>query len=96
MSFLSLGIFASSLTENQLISGVISFASLLVLWMIGFVDEIYPGTLGEICNEISVFAHFEQFSKGVIDTGHVAYYVLFTAFFLFITLRILESNRWRG
>lgn len=95
-AFLSLGIFASSLTENQLISGVISFASLLVLWMIGFVNELQPGIFGTICKEISVFAHFEQFSKGVVDTGHIAYYILFSVFFLFFTLRVLESNRWKG
>ncbi len=95
-AFLAFGLFASALTENQIVAGLITFASLLVLWMIGFVDEIQPGTLGEICNGISVYAHFDQFSKGVIDTGHAAYYVLFTLFFLFFSLRVLESNRWRG
>jgi ABC-2 type transport system permease protein len=96
-AFLSLGIFSSAITENQIVSGVVSFSILLILWMIGFVDEMYPGrTIGRICNELSVFSHFEQFSKGVVDTGHVAYYVLFTVFFLFFTQRILESNRWRG
>jgi ABC-2 type transport system permease protein len=96
IAFLSFGIFASSITENQIVAGLVSFAVLLVLWMIAFVDEIQPGKLGEICNEISVFAHFEDFSKGVIVTGHVAYYILFSLFFLFLTLRVLESNKWRA
>ncbi len=95
-AFLSFGLFASALTENQIVAGLVTFATLLVLWMIGFVSEIRPGTLGDICKEISVFAHFDQFSKGVIDTGHVAYYVLFSLFFLFFSLRVLETNRWRG
>lgn len=95
-AFLSFGIFASALTENQIVAGLICFAMLLVFWMIGFVDEIQPGFWGELCNEISVFSHFEEFSKGVIDTGHMAYYVLFSIFFLFFTARVLESNRWRG
>lgn len=95
-AFIAFGLFASSLTENQIVAGLITFATLLVLWMIGFVDEIQPGMLGKICNQISVFAHFDQFSKGVIDTGHLAYYLLFTLFFLFFSLRVLESNRWRG
>lgn len=95
-AFLSFGLFASALTENQIVAGFITFAVLLVLWMIGFVDEIRPGILGDICNHISVFSHFDQFGKGVIDTGHAAYYVLFTTFFLFFSLRVLESNRWRG
>jgi gliding motility-associated transport system permease protein len=95
-AFISFGIFASSLTDNQVVAGLITFATLLVLWMIGFVDEINPGILGDICNNISVYAHFDDFGKGVIDTGHAAFYVLFTIFFLFFSLRVLESNRWRG
>jgi len=96
-SFLSLGVFASALTENQIVAGMVSFTSLLVLWMIGFVDEIQPNSvLSKICNEISVYAHFDEFSKGVITTGHAAFYILFSVFFLFFTLRVLESNRWRG
>ncbi len=95
-AFLSLGIFASSLTENQIVAGMISFTSLLVLWMIGFVSDIHPGLLGQICNEISVYAHFDEFSKGVINTGHAAYYILFCCFFLFLTLRFLEAHRWKG
>jgi len=95
-AFLSFGIFASSLTDNQVVAGLISFSVLLILWMIGFVDEFQPGILGTICNEISVFSHFEDFGRGVVDTGHVAYYVLFTFFFLFLNLRVLESYKWRG
>ncbi len=95
-AFLSFGLFASALTENQIVAGLVTFACLLVLWMIGFVSEIQPGILGEICSGISVYSHFDQFSKGVIDTGHAAYYILFTLFFLFFSLRVLESNRWRG
>lgn len=95
-AFLSFGIFASSLTDNQVVAGLISFSVLLILWMIGFVDEFQQGILGTICNEISVFSHFEDFGKGVIDTGHVAYYILFSGFFLFLTLRVLESYKWRG
>lgn len=96
-SFLAFGMFASSLTENQIVAGLITFAVLLVLWMIGFVDQLYPDNiLATICDHISVFAHFERFSQGVIDTADVAYYVLFTVFFLFFTLRVMESHRWRG
>lgn len=95
-AFLSLGIFASAITENQIVAGLVSFSALLILWMIGFVDEFQPGILGTICNEISVYAHFEDFGRGVVDTAHLSFYVLFTVFFLFMTLRVLESHKWRG
>lgn len=95
-AFLSFGIFASALTDNQVVAGLISFSVLLILWMIGFVDEFQPGILGTICNEISVYSHFEDFGRGVIDTGHTAYYILFSIFFLFLTQQVLESFKWRG
>lgn len=95
-AFLSFGIFASALTDNQVVAGLISFSVLLILWMIGFVDEFQPGILGTICNEISVYSHFEDFGRGVIDTGHTAYYILFSIFFLFLTQQVLESHKWRG
>lgn len=96
-SFLSFGMFASSLTENQIVAGLVSFSGLIVLWMIGFIKDLQPNEmLGSIAEHISVITHFEPFSQGVIETSGIAFYLLFTAFFLFVTLRVMESHRWRG
>ena len=48
-----------------------------------------------IVQEIGMKSHFDDFDRGVIDTKHVVYYVIVTAFFLFLTIRALESRRWR-
>ena len=48
-----------------------------------------------IVNEIGLKSHFDDFDRGVIDTKHVVYYVILTAFFLFLSIRVLESRRWR-
>lgn len=100
-AFLSFGMLASALTENQIVAGLITFAALLGLWMVGFVEDLYAyddyaRMIGTVCSHLSVYKQFGDFSKGVISTSSAAYYILFSVFFLFVTLRVLESNRWRG
>ncbi|MFQ5457676.1 MAG: ABC transporter permease [Myxococcota bacterium] len=97
LSFLSLGIFVSSLTENQIVAAVVSFGALLLFWLIGFLGQFSAsGAGGGLISYVSILEHFEGFTRGVIDTRDVAFYLLFSAFFLFGTLRVLESMRWRG
>jgi len=95
-SFVSLGIFASSLTENQIIAATVAFGLLLLFWMISFSASLAGQTLGDILSYISLTAHLESFAKGVIDTTDIVYYLIFISLFLFLTLRILESKKWRG
>jgi ABC-2 type transport system permease protein len=110
-AFISTGIFLSSLTENQIVAAVITFGTLLMFWIIGWASQLTEGLrvpirilkitiltidFSAILEQISILNHFEDFSKGVLDTGHVAYYLLFSVFFIFLTLRVLESNKWRG
>lgn len=95
-SFVSLGIFASSLTENQIIAATVAFGLLLLFWMIGFSASLAGQTLGDILSYISLTSHLEGFAKGVIDTTDIVYYLIFISLFLFLTLRILESKKWRG
>ncbi len=95
-AFIAIGIFLSSMTENQIVAGVVSFGALLLVWVVGWGEQLISGVIGKILAQVSLLNHFEDFSKGVIDTGHVAYYVLFSVFFLFMTLRVLDSNKWRG
>jgi len=95
-SFVSLGIFASSLTENQIIAATVAFGLLLLFWMISFSASLAGQTFGDILSYISITTHFEGFAKGVVDTEDIVYYLLFITLFLFLTLRILESKKWRG
>lgn len=95
-AFLCLGIFVSSLTENQIVAAVVSFGALLGFWLIGFVQQFSGGGAGGLLSYLSILEHFDAFTRGVVDTRDVAFYLLFSAFFLFGTLRVLESMRWRG
>ncbi len=93
--FIALGVFASSLTDNQIIAATISFSLSLFMWIIGWVAESADSGMGIVLNYISLIAHLEPFMKGIIDTSDVVYYVSFMAFILFITYRVLDSRRWR-
>ncbi|RMF83725.1 MAG: ABC transporter permease [Nitrospinota bacterium] len=95
-AFIALGLFVSSLTENQIIAAAVSFGLLLLFWVIGWSSRFAGGELGLLLSRLSILEHFDNFAKGVIDTTDVAYYLVFTLFWIFLTLRSLESVRWRG
>lgn len=96
MAFLGLGILASSLTENQVVAAVGAFGILLLLWVIGWSTEAAGPTLGPILSHLSIINHYDSFAKGTIESRDVIYYLNFTLLCLFLTLRSLESKRWRG
>jgi ABC-2 type transport system permease protein len=95
-SFLAFGLFASTLTENQIVSFVITLVTLLMFWVLGWAATFVGATAGAVVNHLSFIQHFENFAKGVIDTADLTYYLSFIAFFLFLTLRSLESKNWRA
>ncbi len=94
-AFLSVGLFMSSLTENQIIAAVTSFVVLLVFWIIGFAGQVLGGRLEVLFRALSLIENVEDFSKGVIDTRHVVFFLTFIAFNLFLTQRAIDSRRWR-
>ncbi len=95
-AFISLGVFMSSLSENQIVAAVLTFACLLIFslvnYSVGFVGE----SMAKVLEYLSFNYHMRNFVKGVIDTSDIIYYLLFTVFFLFSSMRSLESKRWRA
>jgi ABC-2 type transport system permease protein len=94
--FLAVGIFASSLTENQIIASITTFGILLIFWVIGWSADYAGGTWGKLLTHLSILEHYDSFAKGVLDTKDVLYYLNFTILALFLTLRSLEARRWKG
>ena len=94
--FVALGLFISSLTKNQMVAGVATFVVLLLLWIINWMADSAGPWLGEIMRYLSITEHFDDFGKGVIDTKHLVFYLSFIAFGLFLTLKSVDSERWRG
>ena len=94
--FLSLGLFVSSLTKNQIVAGMITFALFLMFWVINWISTFTGPTTQNVLNYLSITEHLNDFTKGVIDTKHLVYYLSFIAFSLFLTVRAVDSERWRG
>lgn len=95
-TFLAVGIFASSLTENQIVAAITTFGVLLIFWVIGWSADYVGGAWGRVLSHLSLIEHFDSFAKGVLDTRDILYYVNFTVVALFLTLRSLEARRWKG
>jgi len=94
--FLAIGLFASSLTENQIVAAIVTFGILLSFWIIGWLAAFVSGPAGAVLTHLSILEHNDTFAKGVLDTKDVIYYVDFTALALFLALRSLEARRWSG
>jgi ABC-2 type transport system permease protein len=94
--FLSIGLFISSTTKNQMVAAAASFIAALFLWIIGWFSNSVGPTLSAILSYLSITEHMDDFSKGIIDTKHVVFYLSFIAFGLFLTLKSTDAERWRG
>ncbi|MFQ5455403.1 MAG: ABC transporter permease subunit [Nitrospirota bacterium] len=95
--FLSVGLFGSSLTENQIIAAVISFGILLILWLLGFASAFtssYP-LLNDILSYLSIKEHLNNFLKGLLDTSDMFYFLSVIVFWLFSCHRVIDSHKWR-
>jgi ABC-2 type transport system permease protein len=95
-AFLSLGLLISSTTNNQIVAGIISFIVFLMLWIVGWFADTAGPTMGAITRYLSITEHFDDFSKGIIDTKHVIYYLSLITLGLFLTAKSVDSERWRG
>jgi ABC-2 type transport system permease protein len=93
-SLIALGTFISSLTENQLIAAVLTFAAFLFVWVLDLGSNA-DGGIGAVVQYLSVIRHYDDFTRGVIDTSALIYYFSFIALFIFLTVRSIDSMRWR-
>jgi ABC-2 type transport system permease protein len=94
--FISVGLLISSMTKNQIIAGAISFGVFLLLWIIDWMASFAGPTANSVLTYLSVIGHLEDFTKGVLDTTHLVYYLSFISFGLFLTAKSVDMERWRG
>jgi len=96
-AYLAIGLYISSLTENQVVAFIISLAVIFVLLLIG-IAPIYMNALGSIvavCEYISLLSHFNNVTRGVIDSRDVVYYVSVIVLFLYLNVKNIEARKWR-
>ena len=95
-AYLAIGLFASSLSENQIVAFILGIAFCFALFIIGenFVLLAVPSRLAALLSQLGLGSHFESIGRGVIDTRDIIYYLSVIGFFLFLNIRSLESRKW--
>jgi ABC-2 type transport system permease protein len=95
--FVAVSLFCSSLTRSQVVAAVSAFAILAILTILPWLVSawtVLPDFWRTLVNQ-AVYSRYVDFSKGVLDTGHVVFFIVATAAFLFFTTKVLESRRWK-
>ncbi len=95
-AFIAIGLLISSTTNNQIVAGVVTFVVFLLFWIVGWFGDSAGPTIGPITRWLSITEHFDDFSKGIIDTKHVLYYLTLITSGLFLTAKSVDTERWRG
>jgi ABC-2 type transport system permease protein len=98
--FVAFGLFASTLTENQMIAAVTSFGILIGLWLVGAGDQSAMGggegtPVAAVLNFLSLVQHLDNMVRGLIDTRDISYFISLTLLGLFLSHRVIESSRWK-
>src|SRR5256712_1406573 len=97
LTIIAIGLFISTLTENQIIAAVLSFGAIMVLWLVDVVaNNAESATSKGVLTYLSILSHLDDFMKGVLSTSHIIFYVSLTLVALFLTYRSIDSLRWRA
>lgn len=94
-AFISVGLFASCISENQIVSAMTCFGILLLFWIFGWAKSAMDNAFGQMLGNLSLFERYAEFLRGIVDTGNIVFFVVFTIIWLFLATRVLESDRWR-
>ncbi len=94
-AYSAIGIFASTLTSNQIVSFVVSFLFIFFFVIIEYVLIFIPAPLTEIFQYLSIGYHFENIARGVIDSRNVIYFLTVTFFFLRLSTILMDSRKWK-
>ena len=95
-AFIACGLFISSLTENQVVSAMVTYGILVLFWFLTWNEEVATHEVVGLLLGLSLFDRFFNFTRGVIDTKDVAFFAMFITFFLFLTWQSLATRTWRG
>ena len=94
--FLSIGVLASALTENQIVAAFVSFGLLLLLWLLaGLGSLLGDTTAGHVVSYISFMEHYDHLVRGLVDTKDLVYFGSALVLMLFLTHRVVDSARWK-
>jgi ABC-2 type transport system permease protein len=95
-AFVAIGLAISSMTQNQIVAAFLSFALLLLLWLSDSMSNFLGKPLGDVMKYLSITNHFQDFSRGVVDTSHIIFFVSVAVAALFVAYLSLQTRRWRA
>lgn len=94
--FLSVGVFASTVTENQIVAAFVSFGFLILVWLLGAVGTLMGDTgPGNFIGYLSFIEHYDRLVRGLVDTKDLIYFVSGITLMLFLAHQVVESQRWK-
>jgi ABC-2 type transport system permease protein len=93
-SLIAFGLFASSLTENQIVAAIITFVGTLLVQISQYMATSVGGVPGKVLEWLSLFSRFDGFLDGIFDIVPIVYFLSFAAVFVFLTVRMIEKRRW--
>lgn len=94
--FLAVGVFASAVTENQIVAAFLGFGLLLSVWLMGAMGSVLGDTpVGNTISYLAFIEHYDRLVRGLVDTRDLVYFVCGIVFMLFLTHRVVESQRWK-
>lgn len=96
-TFIGIGMLTSSLTQNQIVAYFLAFIILLFFWVISAGAGLIGGTgaVSDLLQFLALPSHFQDFFSGILDLQHILYFVGLAAIAVFLTMRVVESRRWR-
>lgn len=93
---LAIGTLVSTMTKNQIVAGGVTFFVSLLLWLLSWFTAFDSGWFAQAINYLSIVTHMDNFSKGVLDSKDIIFYLSMIFLSLFLTKRSMESLRWRA
>jgi ABC-2 type transport system permease protein len=94
-AMMAIGLFASSLSSNQMVAGIAGFVILLLLWLIEWMGDAFGGKLKDWIGQFSLNGHTANLQKGLLHGGDIVFYVSLAAVFIVLSIQVLERKRWR-
>lgn len=95
MSFISIGVFCSVLTENQIVSAIISFLAILLLYMIDvFASAVSNTVIKSVMVSLGFYTRYVEFTQGILSINSIVFFISVIFVFNFLTVRVLEKRRW--
>lgn len=96
-AFLSIGLFSSALSQNQMVAGIMGFAFIFLLWFIDVLSGIVNSDfISNVLSELSFLNHFSNFLTGVVDTKDVVFFIFWIVLSLTLTTKVMEIKTWKN